>query len=250
MRFKNKVVLITGASRGLGKAMAEGFAEEGAKIIVSSRKLDACKAVVGSIKARGGDAIAIDAHLGSTEKIDSLLSKVYSEVSKVDILINNAGINLGMASLSDTTVAMFDKMVSVNLRGPWYLSSRIAPKMGDSGGGCIINILSIAAMISPPNMGLYAATKAALASLTEVMAQEWASLNIRVNALAPGSYRSEMTNSAIESIEGYEQSLIDAALIPRIADSKEILSPIFYLATEAYTTGITLVADGGVLAKR
>ena len=105
-------------------------------------------------------------------------------------------------------------------------------------------------MISPPNMGLYAATKAGLASLTEVMAQEWASLNIRVNALAPGSYRSEMTNSAIESIEGYEQSLIDAALIPRIADSKEILSPIFYLATEAYTTGITLVADGGVLAKR
>ena len=96
MRFKDKVVLITGASRGLGKAMAEGFAEEGAKIIVSSRKLDACEAVAASIKSRGGDAIAVDAHLGSTEKIDSLLTKVYSQVSKVDILINNAGINLSL----------------------------------------------------------------------------------------------------------------------------------------------------------
>ncbi len=250
MRFKDKVVLITGASRGLGKAMAEGFAEEGAKVIVSSRKLGACELVAENIKSKGGDAIAIDAHVGSIDQIDDLLLKVYSQVSNIDILINNAGINLGLASLSDTTVAMFDKMISVNLRGPWYLSSRIAPKMGNFGGGCIINILSIAAMISPPNMGLYASTKAALASLTEVMAQEWSPLNIRVNALAPGSYRSEMTNSAIQSIEGYEQSLIDAALIPRVADASEILNPVFYLATEAYTTGITLVADGGVLAKR
>ena len=250
MRFKDKVVLITGASRGLGKAMADGFAEQGAKVIVSSRKLHACEAVAADIKSRGGDAVAIDAHVGSTEQIDDLLTKVHLVFPNVDILVNNAGINLGMASLSDTTVAMFDKMISVNLRGPWYLSSRIAPIMGNAGGGCIINILSIAAMISPPKMGLYAATKAALASLTEVMAQEWSPLNIRVNAIAPGSYRSEMTDSAIETIEGYEQSLIDAALIPRVADAREILNPVFYLATESYTTGITLVADGGVLAKR
>ena len=250
MRFKDKVVLITGASKGLGKAMAEGFSDEGAKIIVCSRKKDSCMEVVNLIRSKGGTAKAIPAHVGSIEELDFLIAEAYKEFSKVDILINNAGINLGMSSLSEATVAMFDKMISVNLRGPWYLSSRIAPLMGDSGGGCIINILSIAAMISPPNMGFYAASKSALASLTEVMAQEWSSLNIRVNAIAPGSYRTEMTASAMDSIEGYKESLIEAALIPRIADSSEILNPVFYLASESYTTGITLVVDGGVLAKR
>ena len=249
-RFKGKVVLITGGSRGLGRAMSIGFAAEGAQVVVASRKLDACQAVVDDIQAAGGDALACAAHMGRTEDLDALITAAYDHYGRVDILVNNAGINIGMTPLADTSTDVFDKMVDVNLKGPWYLASRIAPRMGEQGGGCVINVLSVAALITPPYMGMYAATKAALGALTEVMAQEWAGWNIRVNALAPGSYHSDLTDGAIAAVPGYEQGMIDAALIPRIAATEEILNPVFYLASEAFTTGITLVADGGLMAKR
>ena len=249
-RFKGKVVLITGGSRGLGRAMSIGFAAEGAQVVVASRKLDACQAVVDDIQAAGGDALACAAHMGRTEDLDALIAAAYDHYGRVDILVNNAGINIGMTALAKTSPDVFDKMVDVNLKGPWYLASRIAPRMGEQGGGCVINVLSVAALITPPYMGMYAATKAALGALTEVMAQEWAGWNIRVNALAPGSYHSDLTDGAIAAVPGYEQGMIDAALIPRIAATEEILNPVFYLASEAFTTGITLVADGGLMAKR
>ena len=249
-RFENKVVLVTGGSRGLGRAMCVGFAAEGASVVVASRKLDACQAVLNDIEAGGGEALAVAAHMGSTDDLDRLIDAAYQAYGRVDILVNNAGINIGMNPLSDTTPEIFDKMVDVNLKGPWYLASRIAPRMGEHGGGCVINVLSVAALITPAYMGMYAATKAGLGALTEVMAQEWAPWNIRVNALAPGIYHSDLTDGAIAAIPGYEQSMIDAALIPRVAATEEILNPVFYLASESFTTGITLVADGGLMAKR
>jgi len=249
-QFEGKVVLVTGGSRGLGRAMCVGFAREGASVVVSSRKIDACQSVVDDIQGAGGQATAIAAHTGNTDDLDRLIDAAYAAYGRVDILVNNAGINIGMNGLSDTTPEVFDKMVDVNLKGPWYLASRLAPRMGEQGGGVIINVLSVAALAKPAYMGMYAATKAALGALTEVMAQEWAAWNVRVNALAPGSYRSDMTDGAIAAIPGYEQGMVDAALIPRVAETEEILHPIFYLASEAYTTGITLVADGGLMAKR
>lgn len=249
-RFIDKVVLVTGGSRGLGKAISIGFAAEGARVVVASRKLDSCQAVVSQIEAAGGNAIACACHMGNTEDIDQLIETVYAQCGRVDILVNNAGINVALGPLSDITTGAFDKMIDVNLKGPWYLASRLAPRMGADGGGCVINFLSVAALITPAYSGIYAATKAALGALTEVMAQEWAELNIRVNALAPGSYHSDLTDGAIAAIPGYEEGMVGAALIPRIADSEEILNPVFYLASESYTTGITLVADGGLLAKR
>ena len=249
-RFENKVVLVTGGSRGLGRAMCTGFAAEGARVIVASRKLDACQAVVSDIEADGGQALAVAAHMGSIEDLDRLIDAAYEAYGRIDILVNNAGINIGMNALSETTPEIFDKMVDVNLKGPWYLASRIAPRMGEQGGGCVINVLSVAALTTPAYMGMYAATKAGLGALTEVMAQEWAGWHVRVNALAPGSYHSDLTDGAIAAIPGYEQGMVDAALIPRIAATEEILNPVFYLASEAYTTGITLVADGGLMAKR
>jgi NAD(P)-dependent dehydrogenase (short-subunit alcohol dehydrogenase family) len=249
-KFADKVVLITGGSRGLGRAMSLGFAAEGAAVIVASRKLESCQAVVDQIEADGGQALAVAAHMGRTDDLDSLIEAALARFGRVDILVNNAGINVAHGALSDIEVAAFDKMVDVNLKGPWYLASRLAPHMGAAGGGCVINVLSVAALITPAYSGLYAATKAALKALTEVMAQEWAGMNIRVNALAPGSYHSDLTDGAIAAIPGYEEGMTNAALIPRIAESDEILNPIFYLASEAYTTGITLVADGGLMAKR
>lgn len=249
-KFKDKVVIVTGGSRGLGRAMSLGFAREGAKVVVASRKLAACEDVVAAIAAGGGSAFAVATHMGDITHLDALIETAYARFGRVDILVNNAGINVAFGPLTDVSTAQFDKMVDVNLKGPWYLASRLAPRMGADGGGCIINVLSVAALSTPAFSGLYAATKAALKALTEVMAQEWATWNIRVNALAPGSYHSDLTDGAIAAIPNYGEGMVAAALIPRIAETEEILNPVFYLATESYTTGITLVADGGLMAKR
>lgn len=249
-KFKDKVVIVTGGSRGLGRAMSLGFAREGAKVVVASRKLASCEEVVALIEADGGCALAHAAHMGEIADLDSLIEAAYARFGQVDVLVNNAGTNIAFGALSEITPAAFDKMVGVNLKGPWYLASRLAPRMGEQGGGCVINVISVAALITPAYSGVYAATKAGLKALTEVMAQEWAPWNIRVNALAPGSYHSDLTDSAIASIPNYGEGMVAAALIPRIAATEEILNPIFYLASESYTTGITLVADGGLMAKR
>ncbi len=249
-RFSGKVVLVTGGSRGLGAAMSKGFAAEGASVVVSSRKLDSCERLVAEIEQAGGVAMPFAANTGSIEDLDALIEAVYARFGRLDILVNNAGTNIAFGPLSDIDPRAFDKMVQVNLKGPWYLASRLAPKMGEHGGGCVINILSVAALTTPAYSGVYAATKAGLKALTEVMAQEWAGLNIRVNALAPGSYHSDLTDGAMEAIPGYADGMVNAALIPRVAETEEILNPVFYLATESFTTGITLVADGGLMAKR
>lgn len=249
-KFKDKVVIVTGGSRGLGRAISLGFAAKGAKVVVASRKIDTCREVVGLVEGAGGEAIAQAAHMGKIEDLDALIEAAYQHFGRVDILVNNAGINVAFGPLVDVSTDAFDKMVGVNLRGPWYLASRLAPRMGEHGGGCVVNVLSVAALATPAYSGIYAATKAGLKALTEVMAQEWAEWNIRVNALAPGSYHSDLTDGAIKAIPGYGEGMVQAALIPRIADTEEILNPVFYLASESYTTGITLVADGGLMAKR
>lgn len=247
--FENKVVLITGGSRGLGKAMSEGFARAGARVVVASRKLENCEALAESIRASGGDALAVAANTGSTQDLDKLVERALAHYGRVDILINNAGINIAMGALTDLAPEAFDKMYQVNQRGPWYLASRLAPHMAENGGGVVINFLSVSALKPPAYMGFYAATKAALEALTRVMAQEWAPLNIRVNAIAPGTYHSDLTDGAIAAIPGFEDGMLEANLIKRIADSEEILNPVFYLAGESYTTGITLTADGGMMTR-
>jgi NAD(P)-dependent dehydrogenase (short-subunit alcohol dehydrogenase family) len=247
--FEGKVVLITGGSRGLGAAMSRGFAEKGAKVVIASRKLESCEVLAAEITAAGGDALAVGAHMGNIEDLDRLIATVFEHYGRVDILINNAGINIAYGELSSMDPLAYDKMYQVNQRGPWYLASRLAPKMGESGGGAIINVISVGGLKPSAYNGFYSATKSALEAMTKTMAIEWAPLNIRVNALAPGTYRSDLVNSTIEAMPGYEQGMLDANLIPRLAETEEILNPIFYLASESYTTGITLVADGGLMAK-
>jgi len=246
-RFEDKVVLITGGSRGLGRAMSLGFARERARVVVASRKVESCEAVVDEITAAGGEAVAVAAHMGDIPSLDRLVASSIEAFGRVDILVNNAGINVGYGALTDLSPESFDKMYQVNLRGPWYLASRLAPTMGEQGGGCVINLLSVAAHKPSAHMGFYAATKAGLEAMTKTMAQEWAPLNIRVNALAPGTYHSDLTDGAIAAIPGFEEGAKSQQLIKRIAETEEILNPVFYLASESYTTGITLVADGGML---
>ena len=248
--FTGKVVLVTGGSRGLGKAMSLGFAEQGATVIIVSRKQDSCTALAEQIVQAGGQAVGIAANTGKTDDIDALVRQLKSDYARIDLLINNAGTNIALGPLTDLSPEQFDKMFQVNLRGPWYLASRIAPIMAATGGGSIINILSVAALRPPAYNGFYAATKSGLEAITKVMAQEWANDKIRVNAIAPGPYRSDLVDSSIAAIPGFEEGMRDSTLLKRIAATDEILKPVFYLASDGNITGTTLIADGGLTANQ
>lgn len=242
-----KVAIITGGSRGLGKAMAFGLAKAGASVVVASRKLENCESVCEQITASGGDALAVATHTGDTASIDNLLTATREHYGRIDIVINNAAINPGVGSLSELSPSLFQKMFDVDLMGPWYLASRAAPDMKKAGGGNVINVISVAGLKPPAYQGFYAALKAGLNALTKVMAAEWAADNIRVNSLALGSYHSDLFDNSAAIMPGLEQGAIDACLQKRIAETEEILGPVMYLLSDMsnYTTGSTLLSDGG-----
>ena len=247
--FSGKVALVTGGSRGLGKFAAMGLAEKGANIVVSSRKQDMCEKAAAEIHdATGVEVLAHAAHVGELGQLDKLIDATYERFGKIDILINNAGISPAFKELSECEEPLFDKLFDVNVKGPWYLASRAAPRMAKHGGGTIINVISVGGLRPGAGVGIYTATKATLHAFTKVMAQEWAPLNIRVNSLAPGPFRTDMFEAAL-SMPGFGESSINATVLKRIAEPEEIIGTILFLAGDAssYVTGEVLVADGGML---
>ena len=249
LSLEGKVALVTGGSRGLGRAMVLGLAKAGADVVIASRKQEGCEQVAEEVRALGRRALACAAHAGRMESLDALLDSTYAEFGRLDILVNNAGTNPVTAGLSELTPELFQKVFEVNTKGPWYLASRAAPRMATHGGGSIINIISVGGLKPPAYQGFYAGSKAALHAMTKVMAAEWAAMGIRVNAIAPGSFHSDMLDAAIRLLPGYEEGSRDSSLQKRIAETDEIVGPVLYLASEMskFTTGATLVADGGYL---
>lgn len=249
LSLHGRVALVTGGSRGLGRAMVLGLAKAGADVVIASRKLESCQQLATEVEALGRRALPFAAHAGRMESLDALLDATYAHFGRLDILINNAGTNPVTAGLSDLTPELFEKVFAVNTKGPWYLASRAAPRMASHGGGSIINIISVGGLKPPAYQGFYAGSKAALHAMTKVMAAEWASMGIRVNAIAPGSFHSDMLDAALKILPGYEEGSRNASLQKRIAQTEEIVGPVLYLASDmsAFTTGATLVADGGYL---
>ncbi len=249
VNLEGKVALVTGGSRGLGRAMVLGLARAGADVVIASRKLAGCEEVAAEVQAMGRQALAVSAHAGQMESLDALLEATYQRFGRLDILINNAGTNPVTAGLSDLTPELFQKVFEVNTKGPWYLASRAAPRMAQHGGGSIINVISVAGLKPPAYQGFYAGSKAALHALTKVMAAEWAHMGIRVNAIAPGSYHSDLFDVSAAQLPGFEEGSKAACVQKRIAETEEILGPVMYLASDmsSYPTGATLVADGGYL---
>ena len=245
LSLKNKVVLLTGASRGIGQAAAIGLAKAGADLAIASRKLPDLEKVAAEIKKLGRKCVPIATHVGRIEEVNSLVKKVLDEFGKIDILINNAATNPSMASAMDMDDRAWDAIMNLNLKGLFFLSQAVARTMKEKGGGKIINIASIAG-ISPDILAVYSISKAGVIMATKVMAQQWGQYNIRVNSVAPGLTKTKFS----EALWG-NPDILNIAMsrtpLARPAEPEEMVGAIIFLASDAssYVTGQVLAVDGG-----
>jgi NAD(P)-dependent dehydrogenase (short-subunit alcohol dehydrogenase family) len=239
----DKIVVVTGASKGLGRAMALGFAEAGADVVVSSRKLEACEIVADEIRALGRRALAVRCHVGDWDACEALIDATVAEYGRIDVLVNNAGIAPVPPSLREVTSELFDKTIAVNLKGPLRLTALAAEHM--TAGGTIINISSKAALHGVPFTVVYAAAKAGLNALTKAAAAEFGPLGIRVNAIVCGTFHTDSFDSGTPP--GVQEQMAATISLRRIASADEIVGTALFLASEAssYLSGELLVLDGG-----
>jgi NAD(P)-dependent dehydrogenase (short-subunit alcohol dehydrogenase family) len=239
-----KVVIVTGGSKGLGRAMALGFAEAGADVVVASRKLAPCEAVADEVRALGRRALAVGCHVGDWEQCGALIDASVAEFGRIDVLVNNAGIAPVPPSLLDVTPELFDKTIAVNLKGPLRLTALAAEHMPP--GGAVINVSSKASLHPSSFTVVYAAAKAGLNALTRAAAEEYGPRGIRVNAIVCGTFHTDSFHASMPTAEGQTQMARGVAL-GRIADAEEIVGTALYLASDAssYLTGELITLDGG-----
>jgi len=248
--LQNRVALVTGASRGIGESIARLLAAHGARVIVASRKIDDCERVAASIRDAGGKARALACHIGDLDAIDAALANVESTEGRLDILVNNAATNPYFGPILDTDPAAFQKTVDVNLRGYFFMCARGAKLMAASGGGAIVNVASINAVVPGAMQGIYSITKAAVVSMTKAFAKECAPLRVRVNALLPGATDTRFAAALIHNPDAVaRESMMSHVPMGRAAAPDEMAGAVLYLVSPAasYTTGSSLVVDGGFL---
>jgi NAD(P)-dependent dehydrogenase (short-subunit alcohol dehydrogenase family) len=243
-RLDGKVAVVTGGSRGMGLEMVRAFAERGARVVVASRKLENCEAVARDLKEEyGATALPVGCNVSRWADCDALVEQVYDEFGRVDVLVNNAGLSPHYPSLDQVSEELFDKVIAVNLRGPFRLAAAIGTRMAAGDGGSIINIGSVEA-IRPSAIALpYAAAKAGLHTLTEGFAQAFGP-TVRVNTVQPGPF---LTDIASNWPEGMKDDIEEKVALGRCADPHEIVAAVLYFATSAssYATGAVLRVDGG-----
>jgi NAD(P)-dependent dehydrogenase (short-subunit alcohol dehydrogenase family) len=246
--LSGKTALVTGASRGIGEAIARILAAQGAHVIVSSRKLDGCETVAASIRADGGSAEAHACHIGEMEQIERLFRELEARGSRLDILVNNAATNPYFGHIVDTDLAAFQKTVDVNIRGYFFMSAAAAKLMAKQGGGSIINVASVNGVTPGALQGIYSITKAAVISMTKAFARECAPQKVRVNALLPGATDTKFASALFHDPVKLEQALTRIPM-HRVAAPSEMAGAVLYLASDAasYTTGTALNVDGGYL---
>jgi len=246
--LEDKIAIITGSSKGIGKAIAKAYAECGATVVISSRKQDACEEVVSEFKALGLKAIAIPCHVGDTDSRKALAEKTISECGGIDILVNNAATNPVYGPIEEAPLDAFDKIMNVNVKAPWDLANRCLDSMKSRGGGSIINISSIEGEQPGYGLGLYSTSKAAISMLTKNQAKEWGKHNIRVNAICPGLIQTKFS-AALWNDEKVMGHINKKLPLGRMGQSEEIASVALLLASDAgsYITGSLQVADGGYL---
>lgn len=245
-----RVALVTGASRGIGEAIAKALAARGARVVVSSRKAPACEEVARGIVAAGGRAEAIACHAGEPARIAALFERIASTCGRLDILVNNAATNPYFGHVVDTDLGAFQKTLDVNVRGTFVASCEAAKLMRRNGGGAIVNIASISGVVPGPRQGVYSITKAAVIGMTRVFASECAPFGVRVNAVLPGITRTKFAAALIDD-ETLLADYLEHVPLHRVAEPSEIVGAVLYLVSPAssYTTGVCLPVDGGYLVR-
>ncbi len=237
--LSGKVALVTGGSRGLGRAIVLGYAAAGADVIIASRKLDACEDLAREVEAMGRRALAVAAHCGKWVDIEHLVAASYDRFGQVDILVNNAGMSPPAPSSVDTSEALFDKVIALNFKGPFRLSALVATRMKAAGRGSVINVSTTGALRPLPLFGPYAGSKAGLNAITVAFAQEFAP-EVRFNVISPGGFYTDLSKGWAEP--GKPQPV----LLGRFGYPPEIVTAALYYASDAssYTTGSLLRVDG------
>jgi NAD(P)-dependent dehydrogenase (short-subunit alcohol dehydrogenase family) len=240
--LSGKVALVTGGSRGLGREMVLAFAERGADVVVTSRKADACEAVVREVEALGRRGLAVGCHVGHWDEVGALVDAAYDAFGHVDVLVNNAGMSPLAPSSEETTEELFDKVVGVNLKGPFRLTSLVGARMARGDGGSVINISSTGALMPQPAFGPYAGSKAGLNALTAVFAREFGP-TVRVNTISAGPFLTDIADHWPAETRSRTRSAIG-----RPGEPHEIVTTALYLASPAssYTTGALIRVDGGL----
>jgi len=247
--LEGKVALVTGGSRGIGKATAIGFARAGADVVVTSRKQPDLEVVADEIRSLGRKSLTVVTHVGRTDQLQPLVDKVIDEFGKIDILVNNAGTSPVMSPALELEERAWDSIMNLNLKGLFFLSQAVARAMKEHGGGRIINVASIDGFKPEYHIGAYSISKAGVVMATQVMAREWAEYNIRVNTIAPGYVHTKLLDSHWEVAPEDKPGIIRKIIMGRIAEPDEMTGAMIYLVSDAssYVTGQTVVVDGGLL---
>ncbi len=244
--LSGKVAVVTGASKGIGKAIARAFAEQGATVVISSRKQDAVDAVAAEFTADGLKAAGIAAHMGSMEDIKNLTDKTIALFGGIDVIVNNAATNPIYGPVVTADTGVFDKIMDVNVKGPFEFAKLAYPSMKARGGGSIINISSVEGLSPGLGLGLYSVSKSALIMLTKVMAKELGTDNIRANVICPGLVDTKFSE-ALTSNEKLLGHLMATQPIKRVAQPEDMAGLALFLASDAsaYVTGAVYTNDGG-----
>ena len=244
--LNGKVVVVTGASKGIGKAIAMAFGQAGGKVVISSRKQDALDKVANEMSLEGIEAFPLAAQVGDLNSMKNLVNRTQAKFGRIDVLVNNAATNPVFGPLIDADEASFDKIIEVNLKGAFELAKLVHPIMASNGGGSIINISSIGGLSPEAMLGIYSVSKAALISLTKVMAKEWGADGIRANVICPGLIKTKFSE-ALWSNEKILQSVMRNQPLDMLAEPEDISGLALLLASDAgrFCTGSVYTADGG-----
>jgi NAD(P)-dependent dehydrogenase (short-subunit alcohol dehydrogenase family) len=247
--LEGKVAIVTGASRGIGRATALAFARAGADVVLTSRKVADLERVAEMVRKEGRRALVFSAHLGVMEDVRKVADTTRAAFSRIDILVNNAGTSPVFASFLESDERLWNTVMDLNLKGLYFLSQAVAKIMKEQGGGNIINVSSLDAFMPEMDNGIYAISKAGVVMVTKVMARELAPYNIRVNTLAPGYVHTKLLDGSFEVRPGRAEECRKSVPMGRIAEPEDMVGTMIYLASDAsaYMTGHTVSVDGGLL---
>ena len=242
--FSNKVVVVTGGSRGIGRAMVRAFADCGAKVVIASRKLENCVTLADEINVGGGQALPVRCHVGEWADCDALVEQAYAHFGTVDVLINNAGMSPVYPSLAEVSEALFDKVISVNLKGTFRLSALIGERMAKGDGGSIINVSSVASIKASPEAEPYGAAKAGVNALTHSFAYAFGP-RVRVNCIVPGPFLTDISKAW--DLDAFNERAAKTIPLKRGGQPEEVVGAALYLASDhaSYTTASNIIIDGG-----